>query len=85
MVSWRTVVECWASAPQTPFYRQEVKHLSECLGRFSQRSQMFPPVVAAKVGVIQCSRGLWLPKSQKWAHMLLRSGHWMLLDVTGCC
>ena len=71
MVTWRSTVECWASVPQTSFYTQEVKHLSDCLGRFLQGSQMFPPMVATKGAVICRAGGARLPKSQKWAHMLL--------------
>ena len=56
VVAWRMIVECWASV-QTSLCRQEVKHLSECLGRSLQGLQMFPPMVTAKGAIIRRSGG----------------------------
>ena len=58
------------SALQTSFYRQEVTHLSEGLGRFLSRKWIFPPTVAVRGVVVQQPRGARLPKAQKWTHIL---------------
>ena len=50
--------------------RQEVRHLSECLGWFLGGSQMFPPPLAAKGVVTRQLGGMRGPKAQKWTHML---------------
>ena len=57
VVTWRTIVEYWASAPQTSFYRQEAKHLSECLGK--KWAHMLPGMLDA---VAESSHwgGTWL-------------------------
>ena len=68
VVAWMTLVEVWASAPQSSFVRQEAKHLCNCLRKFLDGDQPFPSMQPQ--GAIVRGRGVQVPKKEKWASVL---------------